>query len=583
MRIISQVILKKRIMTTKKIGTEFMKKNLALIIVVSISLFIFFYLISFICNAESGAPPIDGGESFGDWTIRGGEKRVRENQQINLEGNLTIEKNGFLTFRNVTLFMNSSYDGEYSIIIEEFGNFFIYDSDDNSSTYFDSSMITSYDDSFEYNFIIEENSEFIMKNSEIHECGDSETTKGLTIKSEDVLIENCIISDNHYGIYSFSSSSAPKIFNNSIFDNFYGLYVYMGASPEIENNYIYDNENGVFCSWKTDINIINCTIESNENFGVSIKDCDVNLINCDFSNNRIDIQCSRSEPKIINCTMDSIDYDFYLERETSATTLNSTFDESKVFYKSSDLAVQWYLNVRTINQNGRPISGIMVQVMGNDSSFDDFFLSDEEGFVRDIVVTEYSASKGSKILHTPHLITAVKERSGSDPDVQQFFETINSTKTVYVEYVTVNISFVCNDNVKTVKKGDTTTFTFTITNNGDDTENISFQLFGFFVTTANLTKTEIVLTSGESLTLNLLKFTVPDDSEGGDEYMVRVMALVGNDTVGHVNTYTNVDYNEEDALGLYNKYSTVCCYFIALCILITLGMFLIGRFRRRKK
>lgn len=554
-----------------------MKKTLALLIL--IALIILINLIFQNSRAESGSPPSSGGESFGDWVIRNKDNILRENQEIILKGNLTIEKGGRLTFKNVTLIMNCSFDGQYNITVEEGGSFYIYDFDFNSSTINDSSKITAYNNNFEYGFLVEKNALFEMKNSELHECGDNTTSKGLTIKSKNVLIENSTISNNYYGIYCFSSYSSPKIYNNTISNNNYGIYNYMGASPKIKNNSIFDNNYGILSTWKIDIEIIDCKIENNKNYGISIKDSDVKLLNCNFSNNEVAIKCSRSEPKFINCTIEGKKYDFYFEGQTKATSLNTTFDENKIYLKTSELKVQWYLNVRTVNQNGRPIAGVIVQVQGNESAFQDFHKTDEEGFVKGIVCTEYALSKNEKILYNPYMITAVKEKKDGKPDVKQFYENITSSKTIYVEYVTVNITIFCTDNVHNVKKGTTTSFTITITNNGEDTETIHFQLFSFYIHLANLTKKEITLTPGESITLNLLTVTVPKDAETGDEYEIRVIALVENNTVGSVATYTYVEGKDEEK-GELNQ---IFIYILAILVLSVVFYLVIFVFTKTKK
>lgn len=557
-----------------------MIKKLNVIIIIPIGLFIFINLIIINSQAESGAPPDIGGESTGDWFIRNDDIIIRENQEIILKGNLTIQKNGYLTFKNVTLVMNCSFDGEYSISVEESGNFYIYDFDENSTTKFDSSLITAFDEEFEYGFVVEKDSEFIMKNSYLHECGDNTTSKGLTIKSDNVLIENNIITYNYYGIYCFSGSSEPSIYNNTISNNYYGIYCYMGATPKINRNEISYNDFGILCSWKIDIEIIGCTIFDNKNYGVSIKDCDVNLLDCNLSGNDIDIQCSRSEPKFVNCTLDSKEYDFYFERDTQATSLNTTFNENKIFFKNSDLTVQWYLNVKSIDQNGRPISDVIVQVQGNDSTFENFYRTDRDGFVKYIVCTEYSMSKNDKLYYTPHLVTVVREKNNEDPEVEQFFENINFTKTIYIEYITVNISIFCDDDLHFVKRGQSTSYSITLVNNGDFTETITLQLFSIHMYAANLSKNEINLTAGESLTINLLTFTVPENAADGTEYVVKVIALVGDEFVGDVETYTMAQGGGGGEGRDFSQVYVYFCAIIVLCIIFYVALFIIGRLKK---
>ncbi|MCK4445189.1 MAG: right-handed parallel beta-helix repeat-containing protein, partial [Thermoplasmata archaeon] len=76
----------------------------------------------------SGTPPSPTGDTFIDDVSRW------ENETVILNGNLTINSTGELTLYNVTLIMNSTYDGEFGIYVKEGGRFLVY-----------SSNITAYD------------------------------------------------------------------------------------------------------------------------------------------------------------------------------------------------------------------------------------------------------------------------------------------------------------------------------------------------------------------------------------------------------------------------------------------------------
>ncbi len=66
----------------------------------------------------------------GDWIIGPGESITIEGETIELKGNLTVERGGSLTLRDgAKLIINSSYSGQYRIIVEEGGNFNVIDSE----------------------------------------------------------------------------------------------------------------------------------------------------------------------------------------------------------------------------------------------------------------------------------------------------------------------------------------------------------------------------------------------------------------------------------------------------------------------
>ncbi|MCK4614259.1 MAG: hypothetical protein KAU14_05595, partial [Thermoplasmata archaeon] len=58
-------------------------------------------------------------------------------------GNLTIKDGGSLTFRNATLKMNCTENGEYRIEVEDGGSFSIMDKDGDMNTTEDGSNITA--------------------------------------------------------------------------------------------------------------------------------------------------------------------------------------------------------------------------------------------------------------------------------------------------------------------------------------------------------------------------------------------------------------------------------------------------------
>ena len=100
----------------------------------------------------------------GDWVISSYTKVW--NETINLTGNLTMKNNGKLIFNNVTLLMNCRKNGEFSIDVENGGEFYIRDNDENSITTKDSSIITVNNSNFI--FYIRNGATFEIINSELN-------------------------------------------------------------------------------------------------------------------------------------------------------------------------------------------------------------------------------------------------------------------------------------------------------------------------------------------------------------------------------------------------------------------------------
>ncbi|MEW5759259.1 MAG: hypothetical protein AB1779_00660 [Candidatus Thermoplasmatota archaeon] len=65
-------------------------------------------------------------ENSHDWIINAGEEIIRTGETIILDGNLVIY--GKMTFNRMILKLNSTFDGQYGIKVEENGKFEVYDS-----------------------------------------------------------------------------------------------------------------------------------------------------------------------------------------------------------------------------------------------------------------------------------------------------------------------------------------------------------------------------------------------------------------------------------------------------------------------
>ncbi|MHA1961636.1 MAG: right-handed parallel beta-helix repeat-containing protein [Candidatus Thorarchaeota archaeon] len=90
------------------------------------------FVLSLLPGTPSGSQPIIEAESpsqlsfLGEVVVENVSKW--ENQTILLNGNLTINATGELTMYNVTLIVNSTFDGQYGIFVEEGGKLFVHES-----------------------------------------------------------------------------------------------------------------------------------------------------------------------------------------------------------------------------------------------------------------------------------------------------------------------------------------------------------------------------------------------------------------------------------------------------------------------
>ena len=174
--------------------------------------------------------------SQGNWVVTGQE--VVENRTIALNGNLTIEDGGSLTLRNVTLIVNSQYNGQYGISVEKGGSMFIHDSN-----------ITASDLKNRFTFVVQGDN-FEMTNSGLHGVGwcslnagsaidpcmspPLQTHAGPLIETDNALIENDTISENGIGL--LVTGSHMTIIGNSLSSNDISPLVGLGSSFDIITN-----------------------------------------------------------------------------------------------------------------------------------------------------------------------------------------------------------------------------------------------------------------------------------------------------------------------------------------------------------
>ena len=253
----------------------------------------------------------------GDWIIEN-ETNVW-NETVILNGNLIIENLGNLTLKNVNLRINSRYSGEYGITVQNGGKLKILDYDNNSMTPIDRSIITKHNNEFRYKFLTNPGSIFEMRNSELTECGFTMGVggiSGLTINSDNAIIENSTLYNNYRGI-DIKNSKNNTIANNTIFDNYEGVYL-----DSSSNNFIYNNSikssgwHSLYMSY-SDNNIVYLNDISNNEFGILVISSKENKIkyNDIYSNQNYGVFFRDSnENKFQNNTLNSNSYrGIYLE------------------------------------------------------------------------------------------------------------------------------------------------------------------------------------------------------------------------------------------------------------------------------
>ncbi|UCG70258.1 MAG: right-handed parallel beta-helix repeat-containing protein, partial [Thermoplasmata archaeon] len=194
----------------------------------------------------------------GDWAVK--DTIIITNFTVELNGSLTILPTGNLTFKNVTLKINNSYELEYGINVKSGGKLSILDNDNDPKTTNDQSNITALDPNNNFYFIVN-GSRFEMKNSRLSDCGSNESLeysfwdewtgplvmsqgpsiwyKGLYIKGSNMSIENNSFLDNFISIF-MNDTHNGSVMGNTFSDNVFGIYM-NGSDDNVINDNSFDS------------------------------------------------------------------------------------------------------------------------------------------------------------------------------------------------------------------------------------------------------------------------------------------------------------------------------------------------------
>jgi parallel beta-helix repeat protein len=161
-------------------------------------------------------------EVNGDIIVNSSSYLNLTNCSITLNGNLII--NGNVTFHNVTLKMNCTYDGQYYIEVKTGGAFNIFDNDNNNFTTYDSSIIQNGSSQYHFCFWVNKNSKLRFFNSRLFMCGfewsKDRKNAGLWINTDNSIIKNNLISEATTGIVIYNVNNS--IIKGNIIKNIKG-------------------------------------------------------------------------------------------------------------------------------------------------------------------------------------------------------------------------------------------------------------------------------------------------------------------------------------------------------------------------
>jgi parallel beta-helix repeat protein len=387
------------------------------------------------CNGNYNA-------TMSQWLINSDVKC--ENETIPLTANITVQNNGNLTFRNITLQVNNSFNGEYEIIVQSGGQINIYDLDSDKSTTNDMSIIER-GGAFGYTIIVDNGAVLEMRNSKLSGAGWNSGNRGLEISADNSIIQNNNITDNYNGLTILSDNNLIE--NNDFTENSnYGIYV-NGLNNNISSNIVkvsggnegifaediasdllIDNNvitgpsaNNKACIEFDSVNQSNITLNNitDCDYGVSFQGSSYNIItNNNISNNKdrgiylIDSINNKILNTVISGNIDdsivfknsadnniiqdstisnSGDKDILYDGVSGNNTLiNTTFDISNVGSDGGNLTVKWYLDVYVNDSDGNAVNNAVVKAYDKNNNLEFTETTDSSGNIEQQIVEEFS-------------------------------------------------------------------------------------------------------------------------------------------------------------------------------------------------
>ncbi len=305
-----------------------MTKSIRKIVISIIILFLFSMFFNPILDFSTKRVLGNQSVIYENWEIT--QNNFTSNQVIVLNGNLTVREGGNLTLINVILYINSSYDGEFLIRVE-----------DNCGLYIYNSKITAWNNNYEYNFWYLKGSRGLIQNSTIEELSgprihhremqetgcpegeDCEGSEGVFIGADNFIVRDSIIQNSNRNGLNIKANNV-SVHNNIIRNNFFeqinvesdldmeGNLIY-STSAQIYNNDIFgsDDSNGIDLFY-TEVKIYNNTIHDNEFNGIEADHSNVTISNNTFfrnEDNAINIRDNSSLVAYDNIIYDTYNYD----------------------------------------------------------------------------------------------------------------------------------------------------------------------------------------------------------------------------------------------------------------------------------
>jgi hypothetical protein len=228
-----------------------------------------------------------------------------------------------------------------------------------------------------------------------------------------------------------------NIMSNTILNGSRGIYANSSADIWVENSWIEKSGiNGDGISFEKSFGNITTTTIKNGKHGISSMNSFFNVTNSLIEGWGSDGVYARGGSNIYmeNSTItSSAGSSFSVQEDSHVITLNTTFDKQGVFCGPlSNLTVMWWVHIKVNESDGDPAQGAFVWL--NNTFGDNVFtgITDTNGFIIWIKVTEYIEGFGA-IDYDTHFASAL-----NDSEFGVTFSDIDSYRIIYIDLGTIS-------------------------------------------------------------------------------------------------------------------------------------------------
>lgn len=305
-----------------------------------------------------------------DWVVTGEDERAGP-ENIVLNGDIIVKSGGKLTLTDdIVLQLNSDYDGEYRIEVQDGGILQI-----------NHSILRPALNAHGFSIYIKPGGSFSMNGTSIIDCG-SPHEPVLTVDGGVATVEDS---------YILSSES-------------WGIYIYNSSKNTVDNTTLQQNHGGIYVSYSDGNNIINNNIQNNTHDGIYLENSNNNIIdnNVVRENNATGMHLYHSQGNVIsNSSFCNNGYGLLIDYSScNELTGNVLNNNDYNFGVNGSEEKDFYQNIDTSNTiNGKPIYYLVNQTNPN-------FDAENAGYIGLVNVTKAKIENANILHNVQGILTA---------------------------------------------------------------------------------------------------------------------------------------------------------------------------------